>query len=40
MAGMVNDFTPKDWDKFLNQMLTRQGDTAYEVLLEMARKRN
>jgi hypothetical protein len=40
IAGMVNDFKPKDWDKFLNQMLTRQGDTAYEVLLEMARKRN
>lgn len=38
IAGMVNDFKPKDWDKFLNQMLTRQGDTAYEVLLEMARK--
>ena len=40
VGGMVTDFTPKDWDNFIHQMVTRQGDTAYDILIEMARNQN
>ena len=40
VGGMVADFKQKDWDEFLSNMITRQGDTAYDILIEMARKRN
>ena len=40
VGGMVADFKQKDWNNFIDQMIARQGDTAYDILIEMARKRN
>ncbi len=40
VGNVVANFTQKDWDEFIGQFLTRQGDTAQEIIIEMARKRN
>ena len=40
VGNVVANFTKKDWDEFIEQFLTRQGDTAQEIIIEMARKRN
>ena len=40
VGNVVANFTKKDWDEFIGQFLTRQGDTAQEIIIEMARKRN
>jgi len=40
VGNVVANFTQKDWDEFIGQFLTRQGDTAQEIIIEMARKQN
>ena len=40
VGNVVANFTKKDWDEFIGQFLKREGDTAQEIIIEMARKRN